>query len=485
VTANINFSMIQAIIPEICLVILGIVVMVIDLVLPVANRKVLGWVSAVGLFLAMLISLFIGRPGTESTLLWGGMIRFDWFGFVFSMIFLFGAGITSLLTTSYGDVGKKGEYYLLLLASTLGMCLMASSGDIIMLYLAIETTSIPMYVLAGFLTNDKKSTESGFKYLLFGAMTSAIMLYGFSLIYGLTGTTSLYQLAERFWMGGITIPAIGALILILVGFGFKISVVPFHFWAPDVYEGAPTPIAGFLSTASKAAGFAVLIRVLVTAFPQYVVVWSLLLAGLAIATMTLGNLLALTQREGNIKRLLAYSSIAHAGYILIGVVVATQAGVSSVIYYLLVYLLTNLAVFGVVTAVSGFIGSDEIKDYAGLSRRNPGMALVLLVGLLSLAGMPPLGGFIIKFLIFASAVQANMIWLAVIAVINSIIGLYYYLYVLKVVYLYQPQDETPLPIPGSYSIVLGFLSLAIILLGTIFTPWINIAVNAALNLFKF
>jgi NADH-quinone oxidoreductase subunit N len=362
------------------------------------------------------------------------------------------------------------------------MSLMASSANLIMLYVAIETTSIPLYILAGFLVHDRKSTESGFKYFLFGAMTSTIMLYGFSLLYGFSGTTDIYAIADKIGSGASPIPMIGALLLVLVGFGFKISVVPLHFWAPDVYEGAPTPITGFLSTASKAAGFAVLIRILMAVFPANQDLWSALLAALAVATMTLGNLLALTQK--NIKRMLAYSSIAHAGYILIGVVVATERGFSSSIYYLVVYLVTNLAAFAVVTIVSRSIGSEEISDYAGLSRRSPGLALVLLVALLSLAGMPPLGGFIVKFLVFAAAVEANYIWLAVVGVLNAIIGLYYYLVVLKVVYLYRSdKDDQKIAVPSAFSFTLGLLTFGILLLGTLFAPWINWVMKAASSIF--
>ena len=474
----INLMMIQSILPEICLVILGIVIMAVDLALKEEKKDVLGWVTATGLSLIILISLLLGRPGSEPQLTWGGMIRFDPFGFIFSMMFIFGAAITSFLSIDNRYLGRSGEYFLLMIASTLGMCLMASSADIIMLYVAIETTSIPLYVLAGFLVDDKKSTESGFKYLLFGAMTSAIMLFGFSLLYGFTGTTSIYGIAEIIANDGGSIPVIGALLLILIGFGFKISIVPLHFWAPDVYEGSPTLIAGFLSTASKAAGFAVLIRFLYEAYPGYSDLWSSLLAALAVATMTLGNLLALTQK--NIKRLMAYSSIAHAGYIIIGIATSSESGISSAVFYLIVYMLTNLAVFGVISIISKEIGSDEIASYAGLSRRNPGLALVLLVSLLSLAGMPPLGGFIAKFLVFASAVQSGMIWLAVIGVLNAIIGLYYYLVVLKVVYLYHSEDDDkPILVSRTSSLTLGLLTFGIVLIGTLFAPWFSWTLSAA------
>jgi NADH-quinone oxidoreductase subunit N len=269
---------------------------------------------------------------------------------------------------------------------------------------------------------------------------------------------------------------------VLVGIGFKISVVPFHFWAPDVYEGAPTQITGFLSTASKAAGFAVLVRVLLAVFPVVAGYWGPLLAAIAIATMTLGNLIALAQK--NIKRMLAYSSIAHAGYAMIGIVAISSFGLSSMVLYIIVYLITNLAAFGVVVTFSRITGTDEIADYAGMSRRSPWLALVLLIAFLSLAGMPPFGGFVAKFAVFAAAVEADMVWLAVIGVLNAIVGLYYYLTVLKYVYLYRSEgDDQPLPIQRSYVLALAVLSIGIILIGILFGPWFNISNTAAAALF--
>jgi NADH-quinone oxidoreductase subunit N len=354
---------------------------------------------------------------------------------------------------------------------------------LIMLYLAIETTSIPLYVLAGFMTNDDKSTEAGFKYFLFGAMTSTIMLYGFSLLYGFTGTTNIYQMAQNVQTGELSLGVLfGSILLVLVGFGFKVSAVPFHFWAPDVYEGSPTPVAGFLSTASKAAGFAVLLRVLIAAFPAIAPYWGAIVAALATATMTLGNLLALAQK--NIKRMLAYSSIAHAGYAMIGVVAISALGVTSVVFYLVTYVVTNLAAFGVVAAVGRVTGSDDIASYAGLSRRSPTLALAMLVSFLSLSGMPPFGGFIVKFGVFAAAIQANLVWLAVIGVLNSIVGLYYYLTVLKVVYLYRSEDEEkPLPVTRPYVLALAVLTLGIVLIGTVFAPWFSMSTTAAAAIF--
>jgi NADH-quinone oxidoreductase subunit N len=476
-------EMFIAILPELGLLILAELILVMEFVLPRENRRMLGWLTAGGLFLIVVVSLIAGRPGPEPVLLWGGMVRFDWLAFIFKMIFLFGAAITALFAMDVKNLGERGEFYLLLLVATMGMGLMAAAGDLILLYLAIETTSIPLYVLAGFMLRDKKSTESGFKYLFFGALTSTIMLYGFSLLYGFAGTTSIYDLALVIQEGGIALtPLFGSLLLVLVGFGFKISAVPFHFWAPDVYEGAPTPVTGFLSTASKAAGFAVLMRVLLVAFPETMPYWTGVVAVLSVASMTLGNSLALAQR--NIKRMLAYSSIAHAGYALIGVVAFSPLGITSVVYYLGAYLLTNLAAFGVVVAFWRVVGSDEIADYAGLSRRAPWLSIALLVAFLSLAGMPPLGGFIGKVLVFAAAVQSEYYWLALVGIINSIVGLYYYLTVLKVVYLFRSEHEDePLPISRPYAMALTILTVGIILMGTLIAPFFEWGTTAAATLF--
>ena len=496
--ASFDASMLLAILPEILIAVLGAVVLVVDLVVSEEYKGSLGWITAAGLGLVLVVSLLAGRPQSEPRLVWGGMVRQDWLAFVFKMLFVFSAAITALFAIDFPRLGRRGEFYVLLLASTIGMSVMASSADLIMLFLGIETTSIPLYILAGFLIRDDKSTEAGFKYLLFGAMTSAVMLYGFSLLYGFAGSTNLYDIAAGVQASGLANAGlIAALLLSLVGFAFKVSAVPFHFWAPDVYEGAPTPVAGFLSTASKAAGFAVLVRVLMVAFPVINVEWGAVAATISVATMTLGNLLALAQR--NIKRLLAYSSIAHAGYALIGLVAVsalgantstaqsttnTYLGVSSIVFYLIAYLVTNLTAFGVVSAFGRVVGSDDIAAYAGLSRRAPGLALVMMVAFLSLAGMPPLGGFVVKFFVFAAAVNANLIWLAVIGVLNSIIGLYYYLTVLKVVYLYRSEnDEVPVPVTRPYVFALTVLTIGIVLIGTLFAPWFNWATTAAAAMF--
>jgi NADH-quinone oxidoreductase subunit N len=467
-------QMLLAILPEISIIFLAALILIFDVIWKPEKRRTLGWVTAGGLLLILVVCLFVARPGAEPSLVFGGMLSNDLLSFALKMLFLFGAAITALFAMDHSNLGDKGEFYLLLLVSTLGMNLMVSASDLIMLYLAIETTSIPQYILAGFLTRDSKSTESGFKYLLFGALASTIMLYGFSFLFGFAGSTNIADVATAIHSQDFPmLSVLGSLVLVLVGFGFKISVVPFHFWAPDVYEGAPTPVAGFLSTASKAAGFIVLIRFLLAVFtPVAVPYWTTGLAVISVITMTLGNSLALAQ--SNIKRLLAYSSIAHAGYILIGVVALSQLGTASVVFYLIAYLITNLAAFGIVVAFWKVVGSDEISAYAGLSRRAPWLALAMLVAFLSLAGMPPFVGFVAKVFVFAAAVDSNYIWLAMVGVLNSIIGLYYYLTVLKVVYLYRSEnDDVPIPISRPYSLALIVLTLGIIIIGTLFGPWFN------------
>jgi NADH-quinone oxidoreductase subunit N len=489
------FSIIKPILPEILLLILALLILALDLALPKEQRRILGWVTATGMGLVILLSWF-AHPGDQPALAFGGMVSFEWLSYSMKLLVIFGAGITALFAMDYEELGTRGEFYVLMTASTIGMCFMVSAADLVMLYLAIETVSIPLYILAGFFTRDAKSTESGFKYLLFGAMTSAIMLYGFSLLYGFSGETNLFKIIQGINKAGVSpIALIGSLLLVLVGFGFKISAVPLHFWAPDVYEGAPTPVAGFLSTASKAAGFIVLMRVLIFVFPLQETAWPAILTSISVATMTLGNLIALTQR--NIKRLLAYSSIAHAGYMLIGVAALavlpniqngdTHAvwGLTSVVYYLIGYLVTNLAAFGVVAAFSRVVGSDDVTAYYGMSRRAPGLALIMMVAFLSLAGMPPLAGFFGKFLVFLAAINANLIALAVIGVLNSIVGLYYYLTVLKYVYLYRSEDEDkPISLTRSYTFALVLLVVGIVMIGTLISPWYNWANTAAMAMFR-
>lgn len=484
-TSTFPLEMLLPLIPVIGLFLLAALVLTLDAVWHKQDSRRLGWVTVSGLVLIAVLSFLFAQPAASAQLIWGGMLRHDSASFIFTILFLAGAALTTMFAMEQEALRDRGEFYAMLLTSTLGMSLMAASADIIMLYLAIETTSIPLFVMAGFMLKDEKSVEAGIKYLLFGAMTSAVMLYGFSLLYGFTGTTQLAGMAAALQSSGAsTVLLVLAALLILVGFAFKISAVPFHFWAPDVYEGSPTAVAGFLSTASKAAGFAVLLRFLMAAFPENLTnIWMIVVAVLATASMFAGNLLALAQT--NFKRLLAYSSIAQAGYVLIGVAADSQLGTSGAIYYLMGYLVTNLAAFGIAALVEKQVGNANISSMAGLARKSPVIGLALLVALLSLGGIPPFAGFFGKLLLFGAAIERGpiLIWLAVVGIINSIIALYYYLNVLKIAWGGEPVAElTELKAKPAWSIAIVISVAAILVLGVVFAPWYGWAGAGAANL---
>ncbi len=481
-TTTFNPEMLLAILPELGLLVLVIVALVLDLVWRDRRCGRLALYTAVGTGLVMVLSLIFALPGAEPQLIFGGMLRLDAAAFVFRMLFLSGALLTSLLVMGDEALCVRGEFFVLLLVSTLGMSLMAGAADVMMLFLAIETASIPLYVLAGFYTSSARSVEAGIKYLLFGGLTSAVMLYGFSLLYGLSGTTRLYGMLERLQeQPGALLPALFAVILVLAGFGFKISAVPFHFWAPDVYEGSPTQVAGFLSTASKAAGFVVLLRVMTVLFPQAGPVWTVAIVVLALASMLAGNLLALAQK--NVKRLLAYSSIAQAGYMLVGVAADSQLGTSGVVYYLMGYLVTNLAAFGVVHVVGQSLGSNDLSAYDGLSRRSPRLALLMLMALLSLGGVPPFAGFFGKLLVFGAAVEAGLWWLAMVGVLTSVLALYYYLNLLRRIYQEPMAHGQKLHISWPWKVALMVCGLGIVTLGVFYAPWYTWAERVATMFF--
>lgn len=472
-----------ALVPEISLIILIIAVLSYDRMLPSGKRRRAGLLAAWGSFAILLLTLgiwlFLGHPDTSAglreTLLWGGMIRNDLVTLVFRVISLIAVTITILISLDVGPL-QRGEYFALLLTATIGFSLMAASSDMIMLFLALETASISLYILAGFLTDKRRSVEAGMKYFVYGAFASAVMLYGFSLMYGLTGSSNIYDIASVLRSVPIPQDANGVLLLsgmmIMVGFGFKISAVPFHFWTPDVYQGAPAPVTAFISTASKAAGFAIVLRVFAAGMvgpPEAGNAWWSTLVAITVVTMTLGNILAIFQ--SNIKRMLAYSSIAQAGYALIGLVALTPDGSGATLFYLLMYVVTNIAAFGVIVLVGRETGSDEMSDFYGLSRRAPYLALAMLLALLSLGGIPPTAGFFGKFFIFKAAVDADLWWLAGIGVLNAFIGLYYYLTVVKYIYLYRSEDEAVrIPLSRAARVALALTVFGILYLGVFAGP---------------
>ena len=463
------------------------------------TRRNVVFISAISMALLALVPL-IWTPDPalyeHGELLWGGMVNYDPLSQIFKVMLLLAGAVTCLMAAGDRGVGDKGEFYLIVIVATLGGVMMSSASDLILVFVALETLSIPLYMLASFRRGDLRSAEGGMKYFLYGAFASAIMLFGFSLLYGFTGTTNLAGIASALSGGleGGLIAVMTALVMVVVGFGFKISAVPFHFWTPDVYEGAPTPVTAFVSVSSKAASFALLIRFLTAVFPPELVVggiviqdfWVNLLVVISIVSMTLGNVVAL--RQSNIKRLLAYSSIAQAGYTLIGVVALQglddSLAVASVSFYMFMYIFTNLLVFGGVILFIAKTGTEEIADLAGLNRRSPWLALFITIGLLSLGGIPPTAGFFGKFFLFQAAVNANLVGLALIAVTNAIIALYYYLVVIKVMYVDSgPDDDKAIGIPRAYGWSLGITAAVVILMGTIaVTPIYDWAVLGALGL---
>jgi NADH-quinone oxidoreductase subunit N len=365
-----------------------------------------------------------------------GLLAVDRFALFFKIVFLAAAAITVLMSIPYLDIegASPGEYYFLILCATLGMMIMAGGIDLISIFIGLETMAVSFYILAGFIKPNPRSNEAAVKYFLLGAFSLGILLYGMSLMYGLSGTTSLRTMAAAFVGQENDRRLVLAVILVVAGVGFKIAAVPFHMWAPDVYEGAPTPITAFLSVGSKAASFAMLLRIFLEGLPAMSADWRILFWVLSVVTMTVGNVAAVTQT--NLKRMLAYSSIAHAGYVLIGVVVGTERGVTAMLVYVMVYAFMQLGAFAVIVMMRRRdIVGDELKDFSGLSFRHPAAAFAMLLFMLSLGGIPPTAGFMGKFWLFGAAIDAGYVWLAVIAVLNSAISLYYYIRVVVFMYL--------------------------------------------------
>jgi NADH-quinone oxidoreductase subunit N len=357
-----------------------------------------------------------------------------------------------------------------------------SSKELITLYIGLELATVSLYALAAIYKTDDSSTEAGIKYLILGAISSAILLFGISLIYGITRTTYIDGVMAYTSQSPVGPIFVIALIMTLLGAGFKLSMVPMHLWTPDVYQGAPTPVTAFISVASKAAGFIFAIRLFSYMFVRLDYIWVPLLSIIALLTMTVGNLMAIPQK--NVKRLLAYSTISQAGYILVGFVGASVIGISSVIFYLLAYTVTNIAAFAVVTAFSKATGSDNLDDYAGLAQKEPLLALLFMLSLLSLAGIPPLAGFVGKFYLFYSAMQKGYVWLVVAAALNSTISLYYYLLILKQMYIFDRKKEFPkIKIDFSVKIVLIFTMIVIFIMGIFPGPVLDLTTDIAQSLF--
>ncbi len=424
------------ILPEVAITLAGLLVLTLDFALPTRRRSGLAALSLAGIGAALALVCQQISAGSRYVA-FSGLHVVDLYAGFFKIVFLLSAAIVILLSIrflqEYG--APEGEFYALILFATLGTMLMASAADLLSLFVGLETLSICTYVLCGYLKRDQRCNEGALKYLLMGSFSTGVILYGMVLLYGLAGSTNLAIIARAVGMGNFRNPAlVMAMVLLTAGFGFKIAAVPFHMYLPDMYEGAPTSVVAFMAGAAELAGVAVLVRVFLVALPALEVDWSLLFWVLSVLTMTIGNLVAIAQ--GNIKRMLAYSTIAHMGYLLIGPVVGNQFGVAAVLFYSLVYALMTIGAFGMVILLQhGTVRGDQIDDFTGLAQKSPLSAGIMLVFLLSLTGIPPTAGFVGKFYLFGAAVEGGYIWLVLIAVVNSAISLFYYMRVVMVMYM--------------------------------------------------
>jgi NADH-quinone oxidoreductase subunit N len=450
--------------PELELALFGMIVLVFDLL--ITNKRVLGYISLAGLAWAgfFLLRLYnvVEAPA------YGGVLTLDPFAWFFKAIFLIAAGLAVAISIKYLDIEREnhGEYYALILFATMGMMFMVGAMDLVTLYIGLETMAIATYILVGFLRSSARSNEASLKYFLLGAFSSGILLYGFSLLYGIAGSTryeAIWEaLQQRPQTDPISLLALGA---VLAGMFFKIAAVPFHQWTPDAYEGAPTSITAYMSVAVKAASFAMMVRLFMTALAPMRPHWVVIMSVVAALTMTVGNIAAITQ--SNVKRLLAYSSISHAGYILLGLIAANATGLIAIPIYLLVYMFTNLGAWAIVVALrrKDVIG-EHIDEMSGLFFRHPVSAILMLVFLLSLAGIPPTAGFIGKYFLFGALIETNHYVLAVIAVLNAAISMYFYLRIVVAMFMRDATEKTGLDLsPGV---------MAVMAISFVFTMWIGL-----------
>ena len=476
--------------PELFLTGLIIIAIIYDLFLDPSKSDRVGWVLVSGLFIIMIILFF--QDDKKITTLFSEAIVLDPFSTFFKIIIIMATILVAIISLYSDDLNnyRKGEYFTLLGIVVFGLFLMVSSIDLIMIYLSIEIVSIMSFVLAGYLKQNKKSNEAALKYVVYGAFSSGIMLFGLSYIYGLTGSTNFFQIQKVLAGNGLesNSAVLLSIILVLAGFGYKVSAVPFHFWTPDVYEGSPTTITAYLSVAPKAGAFAMMIRffnqifsdggalVGIDSISSTIFPWADILSLLAVITMTIGNVVAIQQNS--IKRMLAYSSVAHAGYILLAMPVMSSDSIYAIMIYFVMYLFMNLGAFFVVIAVKNKTGGETFDDFKGLGWEMPFVGIVMTLFMVSLTGLPPTAGFIGKFYIFASLINGgeSFYWLVIIGGINSVISLYYYIRVVKVMYFDGDKNETLLYPPMMISIMLLFTAIPTLILGIYWAPlarWIQ------------
>src|SRR5881296_1782408 len=471
---------IGAITPELELVAFGMFLLIFDLLIP--DKRKLGLIALAGIAIS---GLFLFRLRNTDFSAYGGVLALDPFSIFFKSIFLIAAALSIAISLKYLDIEREnhGEYYALILFATMGMMFMAGAVDLVTLYIGLETMAIATYVLVGFLRSNQRSNEASMKYFLLGAFSSGILLYGMSLLYGLSGSTRFVDIAEALSRRPLTDPiSMMAMITLSAGMFFKVAAVPFHQWTPDAYEGAPTSITAFMSVAVKAASFAMMIRIFMIAIYPLRPQWVSVMTAVSVLTMTIGNIAAITQ--SNVKRLLAYSSISHAGYILIGFIAGNETGLTAVPLYLLIYTFTNIGVWAVVVALrrKDVIG-EHIDEMGGLYFRHPAAAILMLIFLLSLAGIPPTAGFIAKYYLFAAAIQTGHNLLAVIAVLNAAISIYFYFRIVVAMLMRDQTEKTGLVYSPGLVTALGVALVFTVWIGIYPDPFIAMARQAALMAF--
>jgi len=481
-TQYVSLQDIHGVLPEIVLLFTAFIILSLEIFVK-PQRKFMLVVGIIGYLLAVIMVL---KNGGKEWLLFQGMLTLSKYSTFFDLLYLALGAAALVIAQGYlerkGGV-LRGEYYGLILFATIGMMLMTRANDLIIVFLGLELLSLSLYILIGFLRHDVYSNEGGLKYLLLGAFTTGFFLFGIALVYGTTGTTNFKDIASAAISGNIlsqTLFSLG-IGLLLIGFAFKVAIVPFHMWSPDVYQGAPTTVTALLCTAPKAAGFGAMMKVFLVAFPQQGEFWINLFWILAVLTMTVGNISALVQ--SNIKRMLAFSSVSHAGYLLIGMLVLDGSSVSAVLFYLLVYSAMSLGAFGVVSLVEKGGKGVGFDDYKGLASRHPWLSAVLALFMISLAGFPPTAGFVAKYALFTAAMAKGYIWLIVIAVLNTLVSVFYYVRVIVSMYMTKEETELSTFVLPNTTVVLAILATLIILLGLV-PRWLLDITNQAAEVFS-
>lgn len=489
------------VLPEFIVLVMACLLVIIDLFLPKERRAVLGWLAILGYVGALVATGFLYSDTNARTTSFSGMFVRDNFTVFNELIFLVTGILGVLVAPSY--VLKRripiGEFYSIQAFSVLGMMIVGASGDLMAIFVGIELSSIGVYILTGFARDDRGSSEGALKYFLLGILATAILVYGMAWAFGMTGSTNLREIGKAIASNNISADSgvTFAMLLLVVGFGFKIAAVPFHVWTPDAYEGAPTPITAFMSVGPKAAGFAALIRVMVEGMPTLAGQWTVIIAVLAALTMTLGNIVAIAQKS--VKRMLAYSSIAHTGYIMIGLAAYVNSNgtdanairqndaISSVLVYSLIYVFMNIGAFGILIYVQNRQGGAEVDDFSGLARWSPITALAMAICLFSLAGIPPTGGFFGKFFVFRAAINNGLLWLAIIGALNSAVSAFFYLRVVVSMYFNPAPEGLERKLESGRSAFLTtamvIICIAILFLGIYPNPALQLAQDGATPLF--